>query len=50
MRKLNVHYQLHKGHVSVTYRYDAKYMLIKPLIFSMVIFAMYLFTIILQRV
>jgi hypothetical protein len=50
MRKLNVHYQLHKGHISVTYRYDSKYMLIKPVIFSCVIFIMYLFTIIIQRV
>ena len=49
MRKLNVHYQLHKGHISVTYRYDAKYMLIKPLVFSGVIFIMFLITIILQR-
>jgi hypothetical protein len=49
VRKLNVHYSLHNVNFSVTYRYDPKYMLIKPLVFSGVVFMVYLLAIVLQR-
>jgi len=47
LRKTNVHYQLHSVHISVTYRYDQTFMLIKPLIFSGGIFLIYMLVIIL---
>lgn len=47
LRKTNVHYQLHSENISVTYRYDQTFMLIKPLIFSGGIFLIYMLAIIL---
>lgn len=47
LRKLNVHYGLHNVNISVTYRYDQRFMLIKPLIFSFGVYLIYLMCIIL---
>lgn len=49
IRKANVHYALHSKNFSVTYRYDSNKMFIKPLCMTLIIFAGYLATIILNR-
>ena len=49
LRKQNVHFSLHAVNLSITYRYDQTYMLIKPLMFAIVIFCAYLMAIIFSR-
>jgi hypothetical protein len=49
LKRSNVHFSLHNEHFSVTYRYDWRWMLYKPLLMSITVFAMYVASIIYLR-